>query len=481
MTRRSSGGGAPAAVRLGGTPAAGTKQKQRRMPSPCASDSSGYSPSAVAAPVAPVERYRDTAATGVASRTGADTRRGAEAGGEGAPLGRVTRNSSQIVGEVSVDPETGEILGQRDSQTIRAERWALKSAADSIRPNTRTCTCCKHRAPNIGAPGLQDVQIIKSAQHGKAHYKGLMVCGSVWHCPLCAAIVANHRRAELIKAIDKARAMGWGIHFVTLTVPHGVGDDLAELLDKLSKALKLMSSGNRSGLKYQLSRIHESAKVLGFIRALEVTHGQNGWHPHYHLIVFTPPSIGSSIVQHAYATAWASACVRSGLPQPLPGVGVRVKDGNHAGSYVSKWGIEDEMTKSQAKTGKTKGLSPWGLLRVYLGEDHPDYTQERAAALFRVYADAFKGRRQLHWSCGLRDLLQLGTEASDQELAEREQDRTGYSMAWLTFQQWKAITRKRLQAATLNAAESGPDALSAFVQLVTGSPPEMPQPLKLAG
>lgn len=481
MKRRSSGGGAPAAANLGGSSAAGTKQKLRRVASLCASDSIGYSPSAVAASVAPVERYRDTAATGRPSHSGAGTRRGTEAGGEGAPLGRVTRNSSQIVGEVSVDPETGEILGQRDGQTVRAERWALKSAADSIRPGTRTCTCCKHRAPNIGGPGLQDVQIIKSAQHGKAHYKGLMVCGSVWHCPLCAAKIAEQRRAELIKAIDKARVMGWGIHFVTLTVPHGVGDDLAELLDKLSKALKLMSSGNRSGLKHQLARIHESAKVLGFIRALEVTHGQHGWHPHYHLIVFTPPAIGPGIVEHAYATAWASACVRSGLPQPHPVHGVTVQDGRFAGRYASKWGIEDEMTRSQAKTGKTKGLSPWSLLRVYLGEEHPDYTQERAAALFRVYADAFKGRRQLHWSCGLRDLLQLEAEASDQELAERDQDNTGYSMAWLTFKQWQAITRKRLQAATLTAAESGPEALCAFVQLVTGAPPEMPQPLKLAG
>ena len=471
MTRRSREKGAPAAVRLGGTPAAGTKQKQRRMPSPCVMQSSVYTASAVAAPVAPVACHLGSVATGRPPADGAlPPLLGGWAAAQGGPLGIVTRTSSQIAPLGVVDPETGEILARHDRQKARAKRWELKASADSIRPNTRTSKCCKFFAPSAGG-GTQLVRVMKSQAHGAAHYKGLMVCGSVWHCPICAAKIAERRREELETAVEAAKARGWGVHFVTLTVPHGVGDDVSVMLDKLSNALKLMSSGNRSGLKHQLSSIDDNAKVLGFVRALEVTHGKNGWHPHYHLIVFTPRSIGCSIVQHAYEAAWLSACRRSGLPEPRAMVGVTVQDGGKAARYASKWGIQDEMTRSQAKQGKTKGLSPWGFLRVYQGESHPDYSKGRAAALFREYADAFKGRRQLYWSNGLRALLQLSQEASDQELAEQDIDSTALLLGTLSVGQWARIRKARAQCAVLDAAEAGADAFVVLIVALTGSPP----------
>ena len=88
------------------------------------------------------------------------------------------------------------------------------------------------RAPLPGQ-GLAPIEIHKGLTNGKAFYHGLMACGSVWTCPVCAAKIAERRRLELKQAIEAAKVKGFGVYFVTLTIPHGVGDDLHQLLANL--------------------------------------------------------------------------------------------------------------------------------------------------------------------------------------------------------------------------------------------------------
>ena len=138
--------------------------------------------------------------------------------------------------------------------------------------------------------------------------------------------------------------------------------------------------------------------------------------------------------------------------------------------YVSKWGIEDEMTKSQAKRGKRHGLSPWGLLRAVLDGGASEIDPEPAAALFRLYAHAFKGRHQLLWSKGLRaKLLPEQVELSDQQIVERPDDERAVLLAELSTDDWKAIRRVHGQAAVLEAAERGKDELAAVLYTLTAS------------
>ena len=174
-----------------------------------------------------------------------------------------------------------------------------------------------------------------------------------------------------------------------------------------------------------------------------------------------------SVLQQAYSESWRSACVKSGIPEPHPDYGCTVQDGSHAANYVSKWGIEDEMTKSHAKQGKRNGLSPWGLLRAVLDGNAPEIAPEPAAALFRLYAHAFKGRRQLHWSVGLRaKLLPDQVELSDQELVDRPDDERAALLSEISTAQWKAIRNARAQASILDAAESDPRLISVLIDRI---------------
>ncbi|MFU1636790.1 protein rep, partial [Aeromonas veronii] len=180
------------------------------------------------------------------------------------------------------------------------------------------------RRPNAGN-GLADIDVCKGT-HGKAFYQGLMACGDIWGCACCAGKVSERRRLELQAAIASATALGWATHFVTLTVPHGVGDDLDILLASLSDSLKRLSTGKYS-LKSQLAKCFPGCTQHGYIRATEVTHGEHGWHPHFHILVFTSPDLSPADLRSVYSPAWQRACLLSGLPKPHDVHGVTVQDG----------------------------------------------------------------------------------------------------------------------------------------------------------
>jgi len=398
-----------------------------------------------------------------------------------APLGIVTRNSSPAV---FADPETGEIytVGRNKDgsyrlvltpEQSRAKRWARKSVANRLLPESRVSKCMNWRRPNAGY-GLADIDVCKGS-HGKAFYQGLMACGDIWGCACCAGKVSERRRLELQAAIASATSLGWATHFVTLTVPHGVGDDLDELLGALSDSLKRLSTGKYS-IKGQLSKRFPGCIQHGYIRATEVTHGEHGWHPHFHILVFTSPDLTPADLRSVYSPAWQRACLLSGLPKPHDVHGVTVQDGTKAAQYASKWGLEDEMTKAHTKQARGKGVTPFGLLDAVLDGTDPVYTKPRSSALFIQFTKSFKGRRQLFWSVGLRAKLDLAPELSDQELVDLPDDDRASLLATLDDDDWRAVRRFRQEAHVLTVAESNPSLLRQVVQSLRDAMPVQDSP-----
>ena len=99
-----------------------------------------------------------------------------------------------------------------------------------------------------------------------------------------------------------------------------------------------------------------------------------------------------------------------------------------------------------------------GLLLDFLTGD------EEAGALWRQYARTFKGRRQLSWSDGLRDLLGLEAEKSDDDLAS-EMREEAWLMDELSKPEWKAILGNDARAELLAVLGRGSAAeLREFLQ-----------------
>ena len=359
------------------------------------------------------------------------------------------------------NPETGEIEGF-DPMALRAMRFALQSAARYILPKSRTAKCLRLRSYN--AEGLKDIQVWKSNEHGTASYTGLQTCGSVWACPVCAAKIAERRRAELMGAMAAHKAGGGSMLMLTLTTPHQRGDQLADLLAKQSLALsRFWKDKTVRGLLAGLG-------VVGQVRALEVTHGRkspqnNGWHPHYHVLLFAGSGVdlAKDWAVRLYLR-WSALCEKSGLGVPSFQHGLKLDDGTKAAAYASKWGLEDEMTKGHTKKGKTGGETPFDFLRAFLA----DSGDLQAAALFREFALTFKGKRQLHWSHGLKARFGLN-DVSDEVLVEAAEDDC-HLLGTITLNQWRDVLAVEGRANVLACAASGGwPAVVAYLDAIKGA------------
>ena len=332
----------------------------------------------------------------------------------------------------------------KTSQQIRGERWALKSVVNELLPNSRTAKCSRWRRKD------SSIEIMISKEHGKAFYSGLQHCGSIWNCPNCAAKISERRREELKQAITVAESFGWRPMLLTLTFPHGLGDDVNEITDKMIKAWD-KCGGTRAG-----RAVKEAIGLEGTIRAIEPTYGENGFHPHLHIILFVSSNMTTQSVQAGYSPLWQQACVKVGLPMPSDAHGCRVDGNTRAAEYVSKWGLESELVKGHTKRAK-KGMTPWDMLRAYLYDD-----DKQAGDLFKVYAAAFKNRRQLVWSKGLKKKL-LIVDLSDEELAARE-EAPSTPLSKITVEQWRGIYKAKMESAVLDVAENNPDAIPALLE-----------------
>lgn len=374
------------------------------------------------------------------------------------PLGIHTKSA---VVEVKTDLETGEISGGAsvfDPMLARVERFALQSVVKDLMPLSRTAGCLRWRLSADSSVG-----VLKSRQYQTAHYSGLQVCGRVWPCPVCAAKIVERRRAEIIGAMAVHRVSGGGVFLMTLTAPHQRLDCLVDLLAKHHQALRRFWS-----LKAVRKVLAEMASV-GQIRAAEVTHGRrsrfnNGWHPHHHVLLFVGGGLVDDSIRNEWAVRlyrqWASSCDGCGLGVPSPAHGLRLDDGSKASAYVSKWGLEDEMTKGHTKKA-SKGETPFDFLRAILS----DPRDKQARALFVEFAEAFKGKRQLIWSPGLKRLFGVG-EVSDEELATR-QDEPALLLGSLNVQQWRLVLRAEGRGLVLQLA-AGADGWEAVERYLSG-------------
>ncbi|MHB8181946.1 MAG: protein rep [Acidithiobacillus ferrivorans] len=405
----------------------------------------------------------------------------------------------------------------RRRSAARFERYELQGHARVVLgPLHRVRVCHRHRVP------LQSVRVLSDRKTKHSHLAGLMACGLVWACPVCAAKVSERRRLELSGAMASAKSQAFVVLFETQTVPHARRDDLASLRSSLSAARRRLFK-DRAGRS-----LASAFGLVGSVSALEVTHGSNGWHPHGHVLRFFDPSrvdwpsvcafVRSSALSSPPAALfrrldvlppagalyppayvefasfasgsgsapflcpetllyawrflntprWVASCVAEGLGAPDYEHGFHVQNGNFAAEYVAKWGIEPsgdvwgpdhEMTKAHLKkrSNPACGRSTWDLLRAVR-----DNGCSLSADLFREFVGAFHRAKQLTWSVGLRALLGVGVELSDDEVAALQPEQADV-LCSLDVVQWAAVRRFSKQADLLDLSETNPAGLSAFL------------------
>lgn len=335
------------------------------------------------------------------------------------------------------------------------KRWDLLSAAQRVLTDDGRIQRCHTKLSRdpLSPAGLSRTSVQVWAGEGKAWYRGTIKCGCVWTCPVCSQRIAEGRKIEVQAAIDSAVANGLGVSLITLTVRHGVEMQLTDLLDKFSRAQRRLKSGRA------YKQLQADFGLVGEVRALEVTNGANGWHPHTHAIAFSGgPLKGHTLTQlkRRLFVLWYRACDKEGLPLPSYRHGVDVRGARYAGEYVAKWGFASELARPHIKAGKIKNRTAWELLADAGSGD------KRAAWLYREFAQCFRGKRQLFWSRGLRERLGVHEEQSDLSLAEREPIEKRL-LADVDDSTWCVILRAGARGDVLEAAQRSPAELHGFL------------------
>lgn len=322
------------------------------------------------------------------------------------------------------------------------------------------------------ASGLERVRKCRKVTHGehvgvvvrpggRAHYSGLVTCGSLWACPTCSAKIEAERGDELAAALRAWNATGGTVALLTLTMRHDRGQGLAELWDALSDAWRAASGAARGRVQTEM----REAGVAGWVRKVEVTYGANGWHVHVHAFLFIEPDAPRRLPELGGAVfeAWSRRLQARGLAAPIANSGgldlreVNLREAlSEAAGYLAK-GTYDaalsndptpqqfatdqakraarELTGQASKQARGGNRTPFGILADLgtfgLADDFAAWREWEAASL---------GRRGMTWSKGMRDRLGLDQERDDEAIAA-ETDGAGETVALLTRRQWASVRR----------------------------------------
>lgn len=338
----------------------------------------------------------------------------------------------------------------------------------------RSAKCCHVR--------ISDLHVLQEKTSRNAFYSGLMQCGNVWTCPHCAAKIERKRAAEIDTAMGWAykettdneqrgatakRVNGTQAMMLTFTFPHTKNDRLDDLLSRFNAALRSMRNGN------PWKKFRASTGYRGLIRATEITLGDNGWHPHTHELWFVDQGITAEEVKERILPRWINALIKHGFINADDSKAIAnakrraldVKAEVHSGEYLQKISRELEVTpesmqisktrgnhelaRASTKLGKSKGLAPFQILRK--AGDGSAYYWEK----WLEYIAAVKGKSRLFWSPGLKKLVGIDKDKTDEELAT-EQTEEADILGLIECSEWGLIRRSGAdKAGVLSAAETG--------------------------
>lgn len=312
------------------------------------------------------------------------------------------------------DLDNGSELSGRDWwREVEGSSWGRLQRLWGVTPG-RPGRCRRKRVSRT-------VQVQLTPEGGVA-LQGVETCGSVWSCPVCSGAICSCRAAQV-----KALAESWGAQrmvMVTLTIRHHRQERLAPMAAGIAEAWQDLWRG-RAAIETK-----ERWGIGPWVRAVEVTHGVHGWHPHLHValgLLATLSDRDRSDLQTSWAERWEAAVVRRigerAMPEREWGVHV---DQLRESTYLAKLGLELAGARKEARRS---------------GNDHPSdlawrasYGDPMATMLWREYCGATKGRRQLTWSRGAKHLARR-----DAELAQT--DETGVVLAEFDKNAWDSLVR----------------------------------------
>jgi len=260
----------------------------------------------------------------------------------------------------------------------------LHRLARALMPRERLALCGV--ALRYGASGV----VVRRLPDGRACYSGLYRCGDFWRCPSCRVTLGIRRARQIETALRAHVDAGGSALLATYTVPHTRDESLPVVLARLADTWRRYAK--------HAWRDVLGAHYVGNVRALEVTHGVNGWHPHYHALLFVAGGLPYlTPVAVSLAERWsrvAGADWRADVRQVA-------RDGVAA---VARYLTTDGISGASYEVASPSSKIPAGRSYAQLLWDYARYRSSVDAALVFEYAAALHGAHHLTVSPRLRRL-----------------------------------------------------------------------------
>lgn len=306
-----------------------------------------------------------------------------------------------------------------------------------------------------------DVEVNVHASGGHTT-SGLRHCGSLGGCPVCAE-VALRRRADQIDKIVRKLKDTHHIVFLTATIQH----DRATPLERSLKALASGWSRAFSG------RAMSKLGYVGQIRALDDTWSTtNGWHPHYHSILFFDaattdretvaqwcndrfPVFRDGVRRHGLDTRRNAKNRQTGQ---IENVGWDVQVLDPSGSmevlidyvggitkltreFAPSWSLGREVADN---TSKRRAANHWSVLRsAVTGEIHPALPGVGEAQLWALWSEweqATKGKHVIRISKTVSAAAAVVIETEEEASHGSDETESVYSVRF-TASEWMRILK----------------------------------------
>jgi len=345
-----------------------------------------------------------------------------------------------------------------NATTAKERRRQVYALQDGLRPISafRVAGCGRRRiAADVDVKRrIVEVPATDSAPASKkfcAYFSGVHRCGSVWECPVCSARIRVQRAEAVARAVEfygfEQTAM------LTLTVRHGLGHDLKAVRVGVANAYRRFTRGE------PWKRFKAKYAVEHSIRALEVTHGAHGWHPHIHALLFLVGSIEQVLEARQWIRERWAKCVRAELGEAfVPNChGVDLRQYQHA-EYIAKvaaWEIVDPGSKK----GRGGNRSP-----AQIAADFVEHAAPRDAALWQAYCAGMRGAKMLEWSRGLAQLVAV---REDESAADNESEQEDEIVATIRGDAWDRVRDRRagFRCEILEAAEGARDVPTSYAKI----------------
>jgi hypothetical protein len=236
---------------------------------------------------------------------------------------------------------------------------------------------------------------ITVSTEGTASYLGTVSCNRRSGCEHCGPRLLA-QDAELVEALVRDHGYERTV-MATFTVRHWSGLSLKPLRRGVADAFRRM-------VQHREWRNRDCLRHVELVRALEVTDGPNGWHPHLHVLLLLEAELTDEALaslEAMVAKLWRGTVERTmgRAYRPTLSRGVDISR-CHRADYLAKLGLEVADAGQAKRARNVEGRTYWQLRSDWIRAGR--HTDDTDATRIRQYLAGMLGARVVTWGDGLK-------------------------------------------------------------------------------